>query len=798
MVHYRRRPLRPALRIHPLTAAVAATFGAASLVPPGATAADAGIPEIIVTASRRATSIQEIPYNIAAIGSQQLEEQRLNDLADLGRVVPGLTVIDQGPRAGNVMTVRGLNTDSLSGTELLNNTSGNVVGTYIGEIPLYLDLKLKDLDRVEVLLGPQGTLYGASTLGGAVRYIPQRPRTDAFTVDVEGQAYALGHSDGLGFDGDVVMNLPLSEQLAWRVLVGSVSDPGFIDYDYLVTVPGVSNPQPDFGNPADVAANLSRKEDANSEHTLYARSLLQWTPAANIDATLGYYYQDSDIGGRQMNHVAAFGTGNYVSAYRYLEPNERQNHLVSLEVNVADLELPLLGRARLTSATGYSVFHQDGQRDQTDLLLNFETGYEGFPAFSAYTLDQADENRFNQEIRLVSDNDSRWNWIAGLFYNNFDTDAKSEEFTPGFPAYAGIDRPDNREYVLLTDDDLEEKAIFGEIGYHFTEAWQLTAGARYFDYEEKVQVCTDFPLWSGLPSGYAFSCDPNKVSDSDFIFKLNTSVDLSADLTAYATYSEGYRIGGVNSGQPCPDPLPPGPAYCLYPDEVLIKPDTTRNYEIGAHSAWLDRRLIVNGALFWIDWQDIQIASTSVNGAMPITGNGGEARSVGVELSTEFMLDEHWSLRGSYAYADAELTEDAPGVVDGVADGRDGDRLAGTPEHKGAFGLRYTTAIASGRRITADYGLTAQSDIYSKVGLRNNGEDIGGFTVHNASLSLGDEAWEATLYADNLTDKFAVTGVRQDRSYIRDVGGFALRRYHQDVLRPREVGLRFRYRFRMD
>ncbi len=125
MVHRRRRPLRPVSRIHPLTAAIAATLGAAGLAPAVASAADEGIPEIIVTASRRETSVQEIPYNIAAIGSQQIDEQRLGDLADLGRVVPGLTVIDQGPRSGNVMTVRGLNTESLNGTELLNNTSGN-------------------------------------------------------------------------------------------------------------------------------------------------------------------------------------------------------------------------------------------------------------------------------------------------------------------------------------------------------------------------------------------------------------------------------------------------------------------------------------------------------------------------------------------------------------------------------------------------------------------------------------------------------------------------------------------------
>src|SRR5690606_32648821 len=181
-------------------------------------------------------------------------------------------------------------------------------------------------------------------------------------------------------------------KLAFRAALAYLDDPGFIDYSYVVREPGVSNPQPDFGNPADVAANLRRVEDADWQQTGSGRLALLWEASESVWATFNYYFQDQEVGGRTVNHRHAFGTGPYESAHRVLEPNDRENQLLSVEV-VADL-----GFAELTSATGVSDYDQTGQRDQTDLLLDFGFGYETFPTFTAFTRENLTEKRLNQEL----------------------------------------------------------------------------------------------------------------------------------------------------------------------------------------------------------------------------------------------------------------------------------------------------------------------------------------------------------------------------------------------------------------
>ena len=245
---------------------------ASALLSGYATAQEAMLEEVIVTATRRSESLQDIPINITALSSTIIERDRLTDLSDIARMVPGMTVVDQGPRSSNTLSVRGLNVSSITATDQTND-GGNTVGTYIGEIPLYIDLKLNDMERVEVLMGPQGTLYGAGTMGGAVRYIPNRPQTDALSYQVRGDGYGLSHSDDPGYEGGGTVNVPLiADKLALRASLDYTDDPGFIDYNYLVRQAGVSNPQPDFSNQSDVNANLKQQKDANTEETWSGRA----------------------------------------------------------------------------------------------------------------------------------------------------------------------------------------------------------------------------------------------------------------------------------------------------------------------------------------------------------------------------------------------------------------------------------------------------------------------------------------------------------------------------------------------
>jgi iron complex outermembrane receptor protein len=784
---------RPAPRsgepmIKPLTAAVAAVLGSSwALAPawaqPSADARSGALEEITVTASRRETTVQELPFNIMAVSGETLEARRLTSLPEFSRWVPGLSVVDQGTRGADLMTVRGLNVLSLDASEYLDNSSGDTVATYLGEIPLYIDYKMNDIDRVEVLIGPQGTLYGAGTLGGAVRYIPRAPDTDAFSFELHGDAYSLSESESMGSQGGVVVNVPINDgTLAFRGSFTYLDDPGFVDYPYLVREPGVSDPQPDLNDPAAVAANLYRVDDANYEQTASSHVALLWKPSRSVQATFNYYYQDQDVGGRTINHRDAFGTGQYESAHRFLEPQERQNDLFSAEI-VADL-----GFAELTSATGVSSFDSHGQRDQTDLLLGFEYGYEDFPAFAAFTREIASEDRLDQELRLVSTSTGPISWIGGLFYNDYDFDASSEEFVPGTPEFFGLSLPTgDLEYRQLSRETVTETAMYGEISYRLGDRWSVTAGGRWFSFDDDQSVSFEIPLVD-LANAQA-----NTASDDGFLGKFNASLTVNDHVTAYATLSQGYRIGGVNSVPACLDPLPAGQNICALPDEVLIKPDRTTNLEFGVHGSINDGRLLLNAAVYTIDWQDIQTMSTTQNGGIPITVNGGSARSDGLELSFQSRGEGPWSFAGSYAYNRAQLTSDAPGLVDG-ADAFSGDRLSGTPEHQVGFDVSYRRALRSGWRLDADYGLTTTTDVITKVGLRNNGERLGGYTVHHASLGLTKDHWSASLYGDNLFNKFAETSVRGDPSDIRDVNGFRLRRYYRNVLRPRTIGIEFRYR----
>ncbi len=241
-------------QVSALSAAIAST-----LVSTPISAQQPTLEEVVVTATRRAESVQDVPFNITALNSDLIERERLSNLSDIARRVPGLIQVDQGPRNGNALAVRGLSVDSISSPETtLGNSGGDTVGTYIGEIPIYADWRLNDMDRVEVLIGPQGTLYGAGTLAGAVRFLPNRPQADEFTMQVRGDVYDLNEADDLGYETGITVNIPIIEdRLAVRAVIDYEDDPGFIDAPYLVREAGVSNPQPDFSNPADVRANLT-------------------------------------------------------------------------------------------------------------------------------------------------------------------------------------------------------------------------------------------------------------------------------------------------------------------------------------------------------------------------------------------------------------------------------------------------------------------------------------------------------------------------------------------------------------
>ena len=791
------------------------------------TADDEGIEKIQITASRRASTVQEAPLNITALDGDVIKDQNITQLTDVARWVPGLSIADQGGREGSPIIVRGLNTNS-SGP----GSDAGTVATYIGEIPLVVDMKLIDVERVEVLIGPQGTLYGAGSLGGAIRYIPNKPVLDETAGSLYGDVFVLSESDDMGGEAGFIFNTPIIEdELAVRFAFNYLDEPGYVDYNYVVRESGVSLPDPDWSNSDEINANLKQIEDANYENTTTAKGMIRWQPNEKFDSTLSYFYQKQELGGRSIVHANSLSDtnplsniiGDYESGYRYDEPREKEDSLISLEMTIN------LGFAELTSATGYSEFEAVGQRDQTDLLIRLDYSYEEFPAFSSFTREVDDAENITQEIRLVSNNDSALSWIVGGYYNKFERTEDSREFTPGFDQFA-VDnwdgnqlRPDSLEFISISNTEVIESAIFGELTYNITDKLTVMVGARFYEYEVNASSAIDLPLFYTLFGDYGpdevnLDFKQTSADDDGSLFKINASYQFSDDVMGYATVSEGFRIGGSNGVAACPEDVEDTgfQSVCALPDEELYEPDTTTNYELGLKSTWLKNKLHFNAAVFMVEWDNAQVAGATVYGQQPIVSNAATAESSGIEISSRAMLTDSLSAYATYAYTKAELTSDAPylfkvlsegeiaaGAEQSYYDGNNGDRLPGSPEQQFSLGATYSTEVFGDTGLDINYGLTYQSDVYSKVGLRADGESLPGYALSNISARFTEDNWSLTFYIDNLFDKYAYSSVRRDKgdiglakySVMNSNDPALQRNYGHYLITPRKLGVRFEYLF---
>lgn len=767
---------------------------------------------IIVTATRREGTVQDVPINISAVGSEELEARGLDNLREVAATVPGVYILDQGNRSSTPVVFRGLNATGLGSFDG-NNDGGGAVSTYVGDIPLFVDLRLNDIERVEFLLGPQGTLYGAGTLGGAIRYIPVKPKLGEIGGEVRGDAYTYASGNGISTDTGVTINIPLGDSFAFRGSIDFANDRGFIDYPFAVQTVGVSNPD-GIADPS----NFNPQKDLNTDETLSARAALRFNPSDTFDATLTYHYQDARTDGRQFSQrrLTNFPVeiGKYENALRVREPNRRETQLISLE---AELDL---GFAKLVSATGYSEHRERGNRDQTDLLITLEYSYEQFPSFTAFTEERDETEIFTQELRLVSNLDGPFSFIIGGFYNDEKIRALSTEFAPGFDQFAvdefgGVQlRPDSIEYIAPFNSDLREVAVFGELSYQITDAWQITVGGRYYDYDLETESAVDLPLLETVfngrdPDSIVFDFTPANQKDNGFLYKINTSYEVTADVLLYGTISQGFRIGNSNGLEPCDPNAGQQQNICGLPNELEFTADETTNYEIGFKTQWLDRRLTLNGAVYYIDWQGPQVASATINGSSPITINGAGAESKGLEIFGSLQATDRLSFRGAYSYTDAQLTDVSsallneltpPGFGTTPVDGQDGDRLPGSPKHQGSFFVDYELPIADEWDMKFSYGVTAHSNVLTRTGSRAGGLVLPGFDTHNVSVSVKGKGWTATVYANNLFNEFGETGVRGtplfDQS-VSDINGDPVyaRTFGTFVAPPRQIGVRVKKTF---
>lgn len=786
-----------------LAGSISAILAAAAQLPTPAVAAD-DIGEIIVTATRRSESISDIPYNISAIGSADIAASGVTDLVGLAHMVPGLVTPDLGPRASNIngtLTIRGLNASSVNAQD--QSLSVPVVSTYVDETPLFANLKMTDIARVEVLRGPQGTLYGSGSLGGTVRLIHNEPdpTTTEFDVSTRGSstANAANPSEAL----DLIGNLPLGETVAVRASAGYERLAGFTDAGSVAEI--TANAQPVLADPADPLHSglvFTQQRAIDWSNTWYARAALLWKPGDDLKFTLTYQHQTDQSGGySEVNPAYRYEQTLYVD-----QPGSFQTDLGSLDVSKD------AGFATISSNSSLTSQKSSSEYDLTGLFETVANYYGNYPRNLSPIYIASSDKDFTEELRLVSKNSGPWDWVTGAFYSDRKQTLDQYETLEGFgswsqlpgsgqPAGCTVQGPacpyptfgDVIQYVngginpaQLPNPDLNftfdrhvsftDAALFNETSYHFTDQWQATAGGRIFWQHYSQNLEQDLPTSTGLLSA------ANAKGFRNQIFKLNSSYEIAPHTLLYVTWSEGFRRGGVNA-------LPIGSCFfCEIPALLTYKPDEARNTEIGIKGS-LDGGASYTVTLYNIDWANPQIEANTLVGGFGFVTNGVSARSRGLEGELALPLSTSTKLELGYSYTDANLTA---GFTAGAAPdlvGASGDRLPNVSKQQATLAIDYSTPLAEKREFHARLDAAYRSDFWTALPHSPFATDLPGFALLNARTGLGfGKGWRIDAFINNLTNQEAATSVSTVPGPAHDRANF--------IARPRTIGLELNYSFK--
>ena len=721
---------------------------------PALTTADSkeSLQEVIVTARKRTERLQDVPMSVAAVSAQDIQKAGAISLSDLGHEVAGLTVVSAAP-GQNVITLRGL-------------SGNNTVGFYIDDTPLtigignavqltnyVMDPALFDLSRVEVLRGPQGTLYGAGSFGGTVRYITNQP--DLTETHATAKA-TLSDTDGGGFNEEVdgLVNVPLIPgDFGLRAMAFERDYDGYIDRyptnpnNYLAALSG----------PVD--------HDINTEKTCGGRVALEAKPTDFFSATLAAYFQDMRLGA-PFTFDSPPGTFDDPIQSRLLsEPSTDRFALYTL-VMQGDLQ-----NVHLMSSTAYSdrlVYNTED--DSKDLYFFFPQVGQVYPS-PLYS--EAGNHNFVEEIR-ASGSAGPVHALIGVFYAH----AVSFGYL-NWPTSAGyVPLFGNEPTYYNWNDFLDvQKALFGELNIDLLPGLQATIGDRIYRQSQRYTLYINGVLNGGGATG------PTEIQSeaSGTTPKYELSYHVSPDILTYATAAEGYREGG---------PLYPFPDTCagdlanlgLSAAPTAYKPDTIWNYEAGAKTQWLDHRVTMNGAVYYIDWSNIQQNVTLPTCGFGFTGNFGTASSKGTELEAHYNPTDALELSVGLAYDEAKLTSTVPG-----AQGHAGQPLEYAPRWMGSGSIEYTRALWDRTSAYVRAGFSAISHADANYNAQSIYYNVAGYSLLNLRLGVTRDSWQGGFFINNALNKAAETELPLSN-------GIDLPTQRRVSLnRPRTIGIDVRY-----
>jgi outer membrane receptor protein involved in Fe transport len=783
--------------------ALAAAVTAACMTAPAALQAqedDGVMEEILVTATRRETTIMDVPYNISTISGQALAEAQIFENADLMRQVAGAGVVDRGHRNQGVINsimIRGLNIDGAALGDYALNTVPTV-STYVNDTPIYANFVIKDVERVEVLRGPQGTLYGSGSLGGTVRYIMNKPDPAEFDGSVFTWLSQTDGSEGTNYGGDFMLNIPMSETSAFRLAAGTLQGAGIVDYVNVYELDSEGLPVAPNGV-LDPATSYREVEDADEVDITYARASFYFEPSDKFNALFSYQMQEDEIGGRRQQTDGLDGFGEAYSDYEIgsiqLEPSSREVDLASLEMEFD------LGFATLTSST--SVYDHEGDSVSENTGFYAQVGWLGsyyynYPRPMASAVRTYSDEAFVQELRLVSNGDKTVDWTVGAFYRDQDLNGTQTSLLVGFERWADIwfGNPDlivqDQDFGYERDENFSDLSLFGEVTWHTSDTFALTVGARWFDNDFVNNTDMQVGLWA--PGIFNFEDSGQfKGSEDDVLFKVNAAWDLSDSQMLYATVSEGYRRGGSNA-------VPLIGVFAEDPGWQQYGSDTVINYELGLKGS--TNRLRYNVAAFYVDWDDVQLNTATTNWAFFAAANGDSARTSGLEVELDGYITDNVRYNIGYAYVDGEVTADAFAPVDPTyVLAEKGAPLIGTAEHTLNAALQFTQELGNGLGWSTRINGYYQSETHNAFGdgSRTPGTltaEIDGFALVDLTTWLSGESWSASLYVKNLTNEEGKTGQFSELYMGTDPAQNYFGNGSKEFLAlPRTIGLAFTYEF---
>ena len=689
-------------------------------------AADDELQEVLVTAQKRSERLQDVPAAITALSGDSLNDLHLQGNQDLARSVPSLSFDVLGP-GESTLAIRGLGTAY---------GLAPAVSYYLNEVPLDIrtdgyagapDIDFFDVDRVEVLRGPQGTLYGSSSMGGALRILTAQPDPSAFAVNAELGGSSL-NGGGAGYAAKSAVNLPLTTTAAVR-LVGTYEHiPGYINQvlpdDY-----SVANPS------SQVIAR--RVNDADIEG---GRLLGLWKPTSSLTIAPSLIFSRIRAGSNSnyFSNLPDFTTSGYY-------PNPQSSRLL-----VGNLSVTYdFGVASLLSSTSVLSRDVDTSSDFTLFFANIAPLFGlSYPPNTPGT-DHATSNNAGvvQEFRLSSPTEGPLHWVAGAYFSRFRQ--HSAEFTNSDSFAAAIGQTDTPNIYSFNQSVVDRQlAVFADVTYKILPQLELRGGERYYELRDSLEN-----VQSGVIAGPNQPLVHAKASGSSP--RVVLSYYPVADTTLYVTAARGYRPGGPNVGLPQNIGCGLTDAY-----SPLYSPDSVWNYEFGTKNEFWQRRLSVNVAAYQIDWKNVQQAITDPGCGALFVANVGTARSRGVELEINFKPVNALllSASGSYNHAQYQLIG---GPFRGAASVQPGDAVPDVPRQKVNLAAEYSAPIATNMG-------------YLHLDWSHLGTVPTGFTYHDvrpayntlqAALGLRTDHYDISLYGHNLTNTRGILSIQESSVY---------------------------------